>query len=554
MPKEKNKMPIEKKNYLHIFFGVFFICFFLLVLGRVDFFFKIRLFLYFLFGDFTFLILIFSIIYFLWVWVFLKKLNLAHVYFIGAILIYIGLSSFAQLGLYSALSMDRTTIFTKTMSLYSRYIDSYQLGFSFGGGFFVVIICQIFGFLGGKIGIILLGISSIMIGFLYFMNEDVISLIKRGGLRKIPKLIIEKGSSYLKKINYPKKREYLPVGPSILKDTDEIPSFTIQIEVNNEKSVLIKEFIAKRHLIFISDKIYTSFTSSRFTFKMPNKNKGQIVELLEFFERDGLPLIFENKLYIDVKNQFKKLLTLKALLALGSGNKYPLLMLDIDGSIISFSNRLYCVFGDNGSGIKTFVRSVLASVLFQKVKYENIYFYDMAMEYPQLENTSICYCNNPRSLAISLDEGFLEYERRLDLIKYYNCDTIEEVNKKIKELGNEFEIINERYYFISIDEKSLDQAMVQRLTYFMQYSTKVGFKLMFIFRDRQIFNKLKFSNFEYIFFYTKEVSLSIDLFGSDIASRLQKKGDALIYSKKGILHGQSPFVSIDDFEVIINSL
>jgi len=50
------------------------------------------------------------------------------------------------------------------------------------------------------------------------------------------------------------------------------------------------------------------------------------------------------------------------------------------------------------------------------------------------------------------------------------------------------------------------------------------------------------------------MSTSVKLFGSDIACRLQKKGDILYQCKNKIYHGQSPYISLDDFEKVINHL
>ena len=47
-----------------------------------------------------------------------------------------------------------------------------------------------------------------------------------------------------------------------------------------------------------------------------------------------------------------------------------------------------------------------------------------------------------------------------------------------------------------------------------------------------------------------DLTTSIKLFGSDIALRLSKKGDCLVRMNEKIYHGQTPYISDNDFEKI----
>ena len=82
----------------------------------------------------------------------------------------------------------------------------------------------------------------------------------------------------------------------------------------------------------------------------------------------------------------------------------------------------------------------------------------------------------------------------------------------------------------------------------------VGINIILVFRNKADLFKVNLINGDIISFYTSDVTQSVKIFGSDIACRLQKKGDVLVLSGNTIYHGQTPYISLDDFENIINRL
>ena len=88
----------------------------------------------------------------------------------------------------------------------------------------------------------------------------------------------------------------------------------------------------------------------------------------------------------------------------------------------------------------------------------------------------------------------------------------------------------------------------------MQFGPKVGISIILVFRDKEALFKINLANCDIISFYSSDITLSVKLFGYDIACRLQKKGDVIMQSKNRLYHGQTPYISLDDFEKIINEL
>lgn len=558
MPKAKIKLKEEKKNYLCIAIGIFLCILCLLMIGRVGNFISLYLIIRIIFGDFSIFILLFVIFYSIKDLVFNKKIDLHHIYFFGFLLIYVGFSIFAHLGLYDGLMMTNKNILTKTISLYSRYFKYYENSFSCGGGIIVALILQVVMFFGGKISAILLAIGCIVIGICYILDFKFLKIFKGGKLSKIPIQTIKAVTRYFKNMHYPKNTLKTPKIPlSILMDNEEVVNFTLQQEINKERFEALKDYITKNHIYCVCDKVETSYTSSRFIVKLAHKSESIISELSSFFNKNCFIIKNDLIVNIEVSNQFKKLLTLKSILMAHLNQKGIVIGIDVDNNGIELDiseGKTLCVLGDPTSGVKTFIRSFLASLIFKGYLLDNIYFYDLYNEFANLGQTKIHYINNERSTAISFDEAFSEYERRSEVLKYLNADNLIEANKKIKEMGNEYEQMEPIFHFIFFNPNCFDSQMLQKLSYVIQFGIKVGMIICIVIKDRSALNKINLGNCDILTFHISDVSTSVKLFGCDIACRLQKKGDVLYQSKNKIYHGQTPYISLDDFDKIIHRL
>ena len=558
MPKEKMKINIDKRNYLCIAIGILVIVLSLLMIGRVGGFFKLYLVIKILFGDYSILLLLFFIFYSIRDLIFNKKIYFNHVYFIGFILIYIGLSIFAHLGLYDALAMSNSNVLTKSFSLYTRYFSYYDVTFSCGGGIVIASILQGIMLLGGKISGILLAIALIIIGISYILDFNILKIFKGGKFKNIPIKTFKGIFKYFKSIKYPIKPQKNPkISLSILMDNEEPVNFTIQNEINKERLLTLKEYIKNNHIYCVCDNVLTSYTSSRFIVKLAHKSESIISELTAFFNKQCFIIKNDLIINIEVPNQFKKLLTLKQLL-LAHNNKNALVIgIDVDNDGIELpinEGRTLCVVGDYTSGIKTFVRAMLAAIILKGYDLDSIFFYDLYYEFSILSKSKTNYINNERSAAIAFDEAFKEYERRIELLKYLNVDNIDDANKRITQMGNEYEKIKPIFHFVFLNPNCFNTAMYQKLSYLLQFGIKVGMIVFLLIRDKNVFNKMNLNNCDILAFYLNDVSTSVKLFGCDIACRLQKKGDILYQTKSKIYHGQTPYISLDDFEKIINQL
>ena len=371
MAKEKIKKKEGKKEYFYIAIGIFIIIISFLLLARIGYMRNIYLYISFIFGDYTFLVLVFIIIFSICNLIINKPIDIHHIYFIGVSFIFLGISAFCHLGLYDPLAMSNSTIFTKTIKLYKNYIQSYQDSYTVGGGIISAIILQLVGFVSGKIGIILLGIAFLIIGGSYLFDVNVLKLIKGGRIREYFNDLINNITSYFKGIHTPlddKKNVKIPI--STLMDKDGGTNFSLQDEINNEKYKEMVDFIHNKRITCIPKGYMTSYTSSRFIVSLPHKSDNVRVELTGFFNKCCFVIKNNLEMKIEVSNQFKKLLTLKSVLLGEELNDDIILGIELDGTKMIFETKngsTLLLIGDYGSGLKTMARSILASLLIKEI-------------------------------------------------------------------------------------------------------------------------------------------------------------------------------------------
>lgn len=556
MPKEKKRKEAVSKNYFKTALGILLLIFCILIIGRVGKITYIALVLSFILGDFSTLIVVIFSVYVVKDLIFNSKTDLHHIYLIGAIFIFLGLSMLCHLGLYDSLSMSNTNIINKTLGLYSRYFKHFDYSYSCGGGIIAALLVQAVAFFSGKVGVIMIALSFIGIGISYIMDLKMFKLLKGKRLKTIIINSYKTVINYFSNIKGP-KNENVKIPLNILMDNDEPVTFTLQNEINKEKYENLKEYIRSRHLYCVLDKMYTSFTSSRYKIRLANKNDNTINELSGFFDKKCFFIKNNLELSIDVPNQFKKLLTLKNMLVESNDIREIPFFVEVEGEAIAFdftNGRILSIIGERTSGVKTCIRAFIATLLIKGHKPKNIYMYDLYQEFIQLKGKSINYIKGPNDIEEAFEEAFREYERRLETLRYLACDNVSDANKKIIAMGKELELIEPIFHIIYFNEAMFNQSLIMKLSYVTKLANRVGINIILVFRNRADLFKVNTINGDIISFYTSDVTASIKIFGSDIACRLQKKGDVLVLSGNTTYHGQAPYISLDDFENIINCL
>ncbi len=557
MPKVKNHIIQNKKDYFYIAVSIGISIFCILLIGRVGAAGQmLALFFSFLFGDFSTLILSFVLGYSIFFMLSKKKIDFHHISFIGIVLISLSLLLFAHLGLYEPLGMTNTTVLSKTVKLYQHYLKNYNISFSCGGGMIGALMLQVSCLLVSRIGSILIGIALMMIGISYITHIKIFSLLKGGQITKLPKQILQKTKAYFNNIHYPslEKKPVKKISINSLEDTESLVNFTLQNEINKEKYEDFKRFLRDKRIMGSLNEFQTSFSSSRMIVHMPQSDENSMKLIQGFFNRQCIILKHDNEVMIDYPNQFRKLLTLKQVLLEDSKAKDIPIALEVDGTRLSIdvkTGKLLVLLGDYSSGIRTFIRSFVLSLLIKNIDYSEIYFYDLNNDFHTMNHSNFKYVNNEKSASIALDEAFSEYERRSEVLKYFNCETIEEANQLIKKSNLDMELMYPEFHILAFQVNHVSAMLIQKIMYAIHFSIRVGITILLVARDKNDLAKIDLNKSDIICFNVSDVSTSLKLFGSDMACRLQKKGDVLIRKDGTIYHGQTAYVSTSDFDKMI---
>ena len=553
MAKVKNHIIEDKSDYLKIAIniGVCIICFFMI--GRVGILGKyLSLFLAFLVGDYSTLLLCIILAITIVNILFKKTIDTQHIFFIGAIFIFLGLLMLTHLGLYNSLSMDNKTIITKTIKLFKNYLRSYEMTYSCGGGIIGAGLLQIVCLLTGQIGGAIVGVSFILIGISYFTNVKFFSLFGSEKIKIYVKSCISFFKTYFKNMHFPTKKLKISKSYSIndLSDVEEKSNFILQSEINKEKYEGFKEFIDRNNIQCSLETYFTSYGCSRFVLGNANISESALKRINSWLGSQNMFLRDKSKIYIDYPNQFRKLLTLKSILIETKTHHIPLVK-DISGKSIDYkliNGKRLAIIGEENSGIKTTIKTIICSSLIRGIKPECIYLYDLKKDFISQENSNIYYINNIDDTIKSLDELFNEYERRIEVLKYFDLDSIEEFNQHIKKTELKAERLEPIIHIFNVNINGLSELVLNKLVYAIRLSNKVGINIIACVRTLNELMKLELNKMDILCLNISDVSISVKMFGSDIALKLLKKGDSLLRIDGLVYHGQIPYVSESDFE------
>ena len=229
------------------------------------------------------------------------------------------------------------------------------------------------------------------------------------------------------------------------------------------------------------------------------------------------------------------------------------LLKDINGKNLYFDysdGKNIVVIGDENSGVKTCIKSILSSFIIKGINYSDIYFYDFKEEFKVLLNSKISYVIDEKGALNSLNDLFNEYEKRLEVLRYFNSENIKDVNIQIKRNNLNIESLSSIVHIFNVDLLNISDTLLSKLIYAIRFSSKVGINIIVVARNKNELLKLELNKMDILCLNINDISTSVKLFGSDMALRLLKKGDVLLRMNNIIYHGQTPYISTTDFEKI----
>lgn len=552
MAKEKRMREVEEKNYfkeLLAFFTAIVMLIFLGSLGTLGHYGSLIAKI--IFGEYSFLIL--GLILFSMLKLIVKGtgLNFSSLSFQGFIFLFLAISMLSHLTIYNELGLTTKSIFSKTISLYKGYFSSYQSSYYVGGGILGLIMFQITILLLGKIGVIIIGIALIIMGLSYLLNNSVWDFIKK--YRKIFRFggkITGKIKYFVKRLSIPKEKEHKArprPNISLLNDVRTSSNIILQQELVKEYEFKIKNELELPNFKYTQSILNTNFTC--YIFEQINQNEKERITISQLFNHECIFLSQNNYLLVDMPNRFKELLTLKKVL-LEYENEIPF-GINSFNDLIAFNIREFKPFllaGAAGSGIKTFIRSFISSLIINHSGSFKIRMLDARRELRELKGleNKIIYAESVGDINKQIEELIFEYDKRYELLKYLEVNDYLDGNELILERFKQLDLVEPTYIFINTGMNFLPSATIDKINYLLASGRRVGFYIFLIIRENEMFN-LNISQFNKLIFKLKDLSLSLKLLGADKACFLSYKGDFLYIENEKISHAQAPYCSMTDY-------
>ncbi|MGM9971214.1 MAG: hypothetical protein ACI35W_02260 [Anaeroplasmataceae bacterium] len=553
MSKEKSRVMKNIENPFYEILGIFIIIFSLIVMGSLG---QIGESLYVLFkiifGDL--MIIIFIIFFILGIRCIKTSvfINFSNITFYGVILIFIGISCIIHLSIYNGLYLNYNNILTKSLEMYKYYYNHYDKNYIFGGGMIGAFFLQILMFLFGYIGSIIVSIAIIICGIALITNNSIFNFYKKlNGINNAIFLFLKRAFGFFSNIKIPQKEERkINVDISSLRDIKPTINGNISNEIAIEYASNINKVIVNNKLLANLLGVYVGYSST--TIKL--ETSSSIEKILSLFE-NYFVIKDSNIYYIEIKNKFKELLTLKKCLIALDDDKY-LLPIGINNMKDIFcinlrSSKYYLLSGDIGSGIRSYIKAFIVSVI---IKYKNdchirIIDTKAQMREYDLYSNYLSYYKNINEAIDILDIICNDIDKRKEIIKYLNCSNYIEASNI--DTNNKIDPI---FLIINTNIKACGNEFFTKLDYILKFGGALGIHTLIIIRSRDELSDIPLNLANKICFHTKSLDLSVKLIGSALMQNLDLYGD-ILYQREGyISHGQTPYIGEYDFKNIIKKI
>lgn len=513
-----------------------------------------------IFGEWSILLVLFLLISQIYYLIKKKGISLHSITFQGFIFIYLGLTLMSHLTIYNQLALTPKNVFTQTLKLYKAYFSNYENNYYVGGGLVGLFMFQITIFILGNAGVILFSFAFLILGSANLCNHSVSDFFKRilfctNSLRKFKTKLCSILGRFTKFDDNRKAVKRKSPTINLLDDVKPNSNHNLELEIGNELTLKIKEYIAKNDPMASIVDNYIGYTISSIVIHNPSndtiKNIAKLIGETQVFK-------YGENIYFDYSNRFKELYTLKKALISTDLKEIPIGSLP-NGDVTTLDlkeNNAFLLCGSKGYGLKNLVRCLISSIILIYKRECQIMLWDLKNEYKNyfLGPCFIDYANDISKIQNEINNIANEYERRSEILNFLNAINYNDANQKILEEDKKIDLIKPVFIFINIPLKSLNSDALSKLNFFISQGHKAGLFIFVLLRE--------FSNLEYvhlnqmtrIIFRLSDLSMSLKLTKTDIANNLTNKGEALLIENEKIRHIETPFLSISDFLKIINRI
>lgn len=515
-----------------------------------------------LFGDYYFIIVFYLIGQGIYALVKEKWFNFKSLRFNGFLLFLVSLFLIVHIAYLDLYNISNQTILSSSLEMYKTSIFEGKTISSYGGGVIGAIIAQIFVVLFNRIGALIFAIIFLILSISFMTNLRISNVynFSRFMFSKTKKMgmIVYR---YFKNIDYPQKQTKIKnrgfiINLNLLTDIDTNSNRVLQNRISNEEFEAIIALIYRFNGYVSDKKVMIGYTQTRYyiTGNMINVSESSLDSILK---RKYLLYKESNRLIIEAPNKVKEILTIKSLLVKSLTIDIPL-GIELNDSIISFNplvNQNILISGEEGSGIRTFIKSFVISLIFKlKDNFDIILcdFLDHFADFKFFDNMFFPINKKVEALDDLLDELTIELEKRLTIINEFGADNYLSlnkilINKKIDEIKPIFLIIND---LDTLRKKNYN--VINKLIYFLKFGYKSGIHIIMINRSSGISSQILSNTKTKLVLKTTVVEQSFEILNSKNACSLIGNGDALMVLDISVFHLQLPFISDADFRRVMN--
>lgn len=558
MAKEKKMKEIPTKDYFKEIVSFLLIIFFLVTLAQIGLLGKYGFLLFKLvFGEWSFLIIILIIVSCVLYLIKGKGINIHNVNFQGFIFLYLAICLLSHLTVYEELGLTTKNVFKQTLLLYKEYFSSFDNSKYVGGGILGLILFQISILLMGKIGVIILGIALIIMGISNMFNHSIVDFFK-----KIFKYILYSSKFKNKILDYFKKMSIMHSDVEIRK---KYPSISMLNDIKDSSNIFLQKQINKTNCENIENVIKSDYPQANLvnyylghTFssiilnRASNELKRKIMEITDA----KITITNNDRTIIDVSNKFKGLLTLKKALEDVDVKEIPIGLTPYNDYITLELDKYnsFLISGSKNSGIRTFLRGIIASIILIYKEKFSLYFLDLRTEFKDHFSVSsqIIYKNSLENIAKSIDELVVEYDRRMEILQYLNCDSFVNANKVIASENKKIDLIKPIFIILNTSLRALRSDSIDKINFISNQGLKVGIYLFVITREVKELDLISIRQYYKIIFKLNDISYAIKLCQNDLPCAMEGHGEIITINNQIIMHAQSPFTSMSDYLKIIN--
>ena len=514
-----------------------------------------------LLGDWYFLILI-VLLYNGIILIFKQKhQNFKNLRFQGIILFFLGIILINHITLNKfILSLNKNPL-KGVWNLYLSYNRNYVDEYVYGGGLVGALFFQLFYYLIGDIGLILLSIILIFFGIIFFTNNTFGSFFKKFNFKKIKvKKYVDFFYSKINQLELPKK--YLnPKKTKItinnLTDISLTINHTLQKNKSEENKNIIIDILKMLKIEFQFLGYNTGYHYTKYEFKILYdfdililKEKLKILNQVCYLHKNN------NNLMIEINNKFIELVTLKRLI---DSNNIPL-GINEKNEVINYNpikNKNIYIIGDKDVGIINFIKGFIIS---NYIHDDNIIYttIDLEEELKELKYITIKdhYINKPDDIRQLFEQVNIDLEQKIELFEYLKANTLEEANNKIKNNYKELKLLNRKLIIInSIDEIYQDDNLLNQLSYLLQIGEKFGLNFLITSYNNIYLNPLITNYLQTkLIFKVSNLNKSTYLLKNDHAIYLNGKGEFLYLYENNLERLQAGYISNTDYLNIMKKI